>query len=73
MSEWISVKTRLPEKNQVCLIYIPGFYHAEIKKVVDIDFGTWDGTEFQWCLTGIYENETITHWMPLPEPPEEAI
>ena len=67
MTEWISVKDKLPTK--------PGEY------IVAFDFGRV-GTNYyrtretisyrykdpHWAYSG---NEYITHWMPLPEPPED--
>lgn len=57
MSEWISVKDRLPEKSGYYLIwtehsyYLIGFFSS------NIDNGKWDWID-------------VTHWMPLPEPPK---
>lgn len=63
MSEWISVKDRLPEGYKdvlVCFENSSG-YHVDITFYSDkLDYG--EG----WYLTA-----DITHWMPLPEPPKE--
>lgn len=76
MSEWISVKDRLPE--------LPGTSWAS-KMVIACK-------ESRWVAPMIYERaivrgkpverwknywdciayEKVTHWMPLPEPPKEA-
>ena len=66
MSEWISVKDRLPE---------PGRYVACIAKrnpfsrfmpmVARIEKNGWAN-----LITEQYISE-VTHWMPLPEPPKE--
>lgn len=57
--EWISVKDRLPEKDQDVL-----WYNPTLLKPMDVDpiSPLWNG-----CL----EHNTYTHWMPLPTPPEE--
>lgn len=56
MSEWISVKDRLPEDDDIVLTYHP------LAKDTDIEITTLKG----WSI-----NPTIiSHWMPLPEPPE---
>lgn len=59
MSNWTSVKDRLPEDGQRVLVFIP---HSDTKIDTDrILSGKW----VRW-------NGHVTHWMPLPEPPEEA-
>lgn len=60
MSEWISVKDRLPENNNPILVYMPeekGWLRYGISIGI-IDDGTDDKDE-------------VTHWMPLPLPPNE--
>ena len=60
MSEWISVKDRLPETGNWCLCFAD--------RQVEILF--LDGTNpVFWLQLGDFEHE-VTHWMPLPEPPE---
>ena len=64
--EWISVKDRSPEegyylgyigKNNIYPIGVHIlYYHADYKR--------WD--------TSSHHNVPVTHWMPLPSPPEEA-
>ena len=64
MSEWISVKDRLPEATNgmflVCYRFM-GKYSARM--VV-----AWYGGKFRDIETRIVD---VTHWMPLPAPPEE--
>ena len=59
MAEWISVKDRLPEDEKSVLVITkngkPWVAHYDLK---------WRG----WRTSG---STTITHWMPLPEPPKE--
>lgn len=77
--KWISVKERLPEES--------GRYLVRYKRCIDIDGGLFDdrimimrfwkncawqypiicNDDVRQCVT----METVTHWMPLPEPPEE--
>ena len=63
--DWISVKERLPETGQEVLMwqecqpYAPGSFRYDM------------------CVynTGVYQPwwKHVTHWMPLPEPPKEAV
>lgn len=68
MSEWISVKDRLPDKEDLFLIS-----YGESR---EITIGLWnfrnnrfEETEIEWFG---YEITGVTHWMPLPEPPKES-
>lgn len=56
-SKWISVKDRLPERN--------GRYitHCKIE-------GQSLVCVLYYCKVGGFNEGTVTHWMPLPEPPE---
>ena len=76
MSEWISVKKRLPEKDGWYLVYAPGYWgnskiygldglaYSNFKNNYKVHFGIERGTGRGW--PGI-----VTHWMPLPESPKE--
>ena len=56
MPQWISVKDRLPENGVEVLVVSDGETGA-----------SWhEAGEFGWAIGG-----TVTHWMPLPEPPED--
>lgn len=60
MSEWISVKERLPEKRKDVLVrYGNGR--------IDID---WIDSTQCFVFDNLYGR--VTHWMLLPEPPKEA-
>lgn len=68
-AEWISVKERLPEQNQRVLV-------CGVRGGVQIcrywenrDYG--GGLQFMF-FTNKQKSITVTHWMPLPEPPEEG-
>lgn len=68
MSEWISVKDRLPKPGERILLSSKkfvgeGWINGTLNK-----FFRYDGIE--WSKIFI---ENITHWMPLPEPPEEQL
>ena len=57
MQEWISVKDRLPEQGEeaICI-------------AADGDMMIGKYTEWGWMFPCYFED--LTHWMPLPEPPE---
>ena len=55
---WISVEERLPEKHEGVIVHCnDGF----------LTLMCYDGRDWQW--NGKRDN-SVTHWMPLPEPPE---
>ena len=65
MSEWISVKDRLPERKGKYLVTWLWAYGTEYEnKYVDVVF--FRG-KTHWAKFEKY----ITHWMPLPDPPKE--
>ena len=67
MNKWISVKDRLPDHNQYVLIIrcIGGkFFKPNVAKF------KWNKFYPLIKITGLkFNSENITHWMPLPEPP----
>ena len=69
MSEWISVKDRLPEAHKSVLAIV----YDDIK-IGWIELVSTDPGQFHWVGSGIYIDKghyALTHWMPLPEPPKE--
>ncbi len=78
MSEWISVKERLPEHEQHVLIYHPEYkeiYYSEYIEPRDyapfVDYPLFFiGYDPACNRSGAFYREKITHWMPLPEPPK---
>jgi len=62
MSEWVSVKERMPEKNRACLFC---YYDESLEVEVGyFDGEVWIGGQFNWI------KEDVPFWMLLPEPPE---
>ena len=63
-SVWIPTAERLPESEKVCLIYAPN-----IRPEYSIDVAIFSTI---WiALTGV-KRTGVTHWMPLPQPPERG-
>ena len=65
--EWISIKDRLPEDNQWIVFCVSGCdeslcgcYDSVFKKEFFVGLVSKDS----------YSMDNITHWIPLPEPPE---
>ena len=63
MSEWISVREQMPEEGVDVLVYgdlcYGDCYNAKGIEVDYVKHGTF-----------VAFDEDVTHWMPLPEPPE---
>lgn len=69
MSEWISVKDKLPDKGDQVLCYgeEPNNIHDD---GLPFKTGIYDGKNWisdHFCESSYIE---VTHWMPLPEPPK---
>lgn len=83
MSEWISVKDRLPDKEGIylcfyrycgCDIFRILSFAFNLEEVDEFDFkgqnrSGWYNRDSEW---GYYEMSEVTHWMPLPEPPKKS-
>ena len=81
VQEWISVKDRLPEKDGYYLVFEKhtyGTYTAvlrfakDARKVDKYDFhrgwkNVWYRYDSEW---GHITIDSVTHWMPLPQPPK---
>ena len=63
--QWISVKDRLPEDGDDLSIML-------VWRRIEHDYDTvrWRYQQGWDCV--IQDKATITHWMPLPKPPEES-
>ena len=74
MSKWISVKDRLPEDGEYVLAYtIPAFHPIgnEVCKFMCDEVGNYDTGHFRLAHSADKRN-LVTHWMPIPNPPEET-
>lgn len=65
-NRWINVKDRLPEKDEDVLIYRGQFRGHLINVYTYLGNNEWEDEYGYWSRT---DDEGITHWMPLPEPP----
>ena len=71
--KWISVKDRLPDCMGEVLVIVSGKPHENITLDGAYEIAEYDPVEGwilemwpEWC-SGV-----VTHWMPMPEPPEEV-
>ena len=73
MSEWISVKDRLPENDDNVLVIVNGKYN-NVTFVNAMMIAAFCDDEHVWFLNEYpdFVHANVTHWMPLPEPPKEA-
>lgn len=81
-TKWISVKDRLPDKNgqylvrrKICVTVtfdVIGFA-KDARKIDKHDFRkNWKDVWYYYDSEyGFLTSDNVTHWMPLPEPPEE--
>lgn len=70
-TKWISVKDRLPEEGEYVLCVLKGFNYGgkiQVCKFVPADKFK-DKPYFEHFRNGF---PSVTHWMPLPEPPKEV-
>lgn len=75
MNEWISVKDRLTKQGVDVLIFPPKS-HLKTEPVYTAHRRQWEERHDTWeyIWTGsVYHVvwDSITHWMPLPDPPNE--
>ena len=66
---WISVKDRLPEDERTVLVYYNFGDKCKISFYETLAYYAFD-PEPHWQHEGT--GLKVTHWMPLPEPPEEG-
>ncbi len=77
MSKWISVEDRLPnnaENDWVLVQVVDKTGFSFIPRVMEYreSKADWFDEEWGW-LSAHNGNFTVTHWMPLPEPPKEGM
>lgn len=60
--EWVSVEDRLPEYQSVILVYTISEYTQT---------AYLEASSRLWVGIGNYRQPKVTHWMPLPQPPNQ--
>ena len=81
MSEWVSVKDKMPEDEQEVLVIAHGWdgrlVYVGSHKRVEAQKSWLTGItnkSSEWSLWGwsYLKEPIVTHWLPMPEPPEEG-
>ena len=67
MSEWISVKDRMPEKEGKYIVCKSGNVYALPMRINGLGHKYWEAGKY-------FKKETdkVSHWMPFPESPKEV-
>lgn len=61
---WIPVAKELPDDEMTVLVFSP-----TENEPIDITFGFHEN-EHWYCAKSLHRLSVVTHWMPLPEPPQ---
>lgn len=73
--EWISVKDRLPKKEEFVAVSCMKHNEGNFRLRKGIAIGIWMGVYFvdmpDNCGCNGVDPKDVTHWMPLPEPPKD--
>lgn len=70
-TQWVSVEDRLPEDGEKVLVF--GKCRCSKVKPYTNTAYYYDASNKPYWDMGCYkQDEVITHWMPLPEPPKES-
>jgi hypothetical protein len=67
--EWISAKDRLPQEFVNVLCFIPDQYifMGSLRPHEDVGESKWEEQHYGYPSHAL---DAVTHWMPLPEPPQ---
>lgn len=65
MAKWTSILRRMPDASEIVLIYVPAVSDPICLAYLDDD----DLTTWRY-RSGLCVSNLVTHWMPLPQPPE---
>lgn len=72
MAEWIGVKDRLPEKHKPDFDYESNVVLLYVEDYDEMRTGYYDYQFHEFYTVDDIILGGVTHWMPLPEPPEEG-
>ena len=71
MSEWISVDDKLPDdEHDTLLVVLKSITEKPHSGDVAVDTDAFYTSEGYFRFWGSSKEYKVTHWMPLPEPPE---
>lgn len=70
VNRWIPCNERMPEENVYVIAWAKRKHHSRAIMAILIN-GIWK-IGVNDCSDGFHVQGEITHWMPLPEPPEEG-
>lgn len=65
--KWISIKDKLPQNKEVVLIYI---FSNKTIEMASINPPEFRGAFWFYPENNGWEKDEVTHWIPLPAPPE---
>ena len=66
---WISVETRMPEKEGAYIVHAE--WEHEGQKGYGFDIVQWQKGEFVELISEEFKTLGVTHWQPLPSPPKQ--
>ena len=67
VNRWIQCSERLPETGTDVIVYYPYWQESPVQIAhLQHDYYLWETSDGEYNLPA----KAVTHWMPLPEPPE---
>ena len=72
VNKWVAVKDRLPEKMGYYLVVVDKIVSSKARGVVEIS-DLYDGVDIEKGERILKFQDYVTHWMPIPTPPNECL
>lgn len=69
---WVPVSERLPEERVKVIGYISHYNEWDRQKIIELVGSKWYDVYAEGDLTIKQESSTPTHWMPLPDGPQDT-